>query len=311
LTVLDSDGTKVNDEPVDLKAGESRTFSYLAAPLTSNQPKKISFTYTGKDSFGDELEPENTQVFLINPVFDDSQFSVHLSVEVLTRPTAQNNAAELKFSIDNKSLLPLFDIRIEELHLGEIATVGTLSNGVTELFRWVALDSDRDLEFFIEGKDDSGAGHQLDSVILSREFLLPDATPEPAQTEVATDTDYLPRTNIWGNFIFRILIILGAVMVLSCAVLIALRVLDVGRVEVKDPNDFSNIFDPETEEPTNEQDSRSYNEDFDDIKPIDEQQDVGRDSFVSLSEGLAPKHLELKKQPAKKIRKKTETRRIN
>lgn len=313
VTVMDSDGNTVNSEPIDLKAGNTQKFFYQAAPLTSNQPKQVFFTFKGIDAYKDELESKNTGVFLINPYYDDSQFSVYFSLCVLNGPTQDNHSAEIKFSIDNKSLLPLSDIRIVEPSMGEIIHLDSLPSGLTDIIQWISVDPDTDLEFFIEGRDDSGSNHQLNSVKLSNEFFAQESSAIIEDTATLNNDTNKSRTeNLWSNFVFRILVIIVSVMVLACAILLTITVFEKFRSKEPELEFWSQSgWDMSEHE-------GPYEQIADDSAPITNRND-GTKNMVSpdfnkmtrfLSDGFSPKHMELKKRPAKKKTKKMEIKRI-
>jgi len=223
LVVKDEQGNLINNSPFSLEPGDSQTLSCTVAPVMGDAVRNVSFSLMGTDDFGDPCSSETTAVFPIYPFVDDSQIQVSIQGLLVSEWTAQTGTVGVKLLIQNNSSVTLTNAVLSETSLGTLQTYATLSNGQTIYEGELMIGSPRNLSFSLHAKDPAGTER------LTAEHMLTVAYPEtteepPVATQVPQQVK--PSSGIWSNLITRVLIILGAIMVISFAILLILTILE-------------------------------------------------------------------------------------
>ena len=224
IRITDELGNPVHEGSFSLDPGQSRSYSYLVVPVSTEPVRNVAFQLTGTDALGEAYEPEYEQTYEVHPFVDDSQLSVTLLPEILEPWTAQTGAVRVRVIIRNTSAVELINAVLSESTLGDLATYDVLNNGDTIFEQELVIGSPRNLTFSIKAVDPAGTERVLTGAMLT--VAYPTATDTPAPTMPAAE---LPTEGIaggWNSTLVIMLIIVGAVMLAAFTALIILAVLE-------------------------------------------------------------------------------------
>lgn len=323
LNIYDSSGNKVNEKEISLEIGEKKKIDYIYPPLQSNKVQQVYFRYTGYDEMGELLDPANTGFYSVYPYIDETQFKVELDYSVAKEWSAETQTIVIAFEIQNTSSSALNRVVLSEELLGELYQWETLPNGVSSVRIEMPVEFPREMVFSISGLDYSGIQHELASTThLVRENISPSETPDVTPGEEPIDTDTVP--GIWSNPFIRVLIIFGALMVLSLSVMLALSVYEHAHADSStytDPDDDDEEdWDEYFSEPMECADSTDVPEDeypeelqyptAQRFKTGKKNMHSGKKQYEEPTPAPAPRSVEVKKKPRKLPRKKLEIKRV-
>jgi len=270
LVIKDEQGNLINNTPFSLEPDESQTISYTVAPIMGESVRNISFTLSGTDSFGDPCSSETTAVFPIYPFVDDSQIQVSIQGQMITEWTAQTGTVAVRLFIQNNSSVSLSNAVLSETSLGVLQSYPLLSNGQTVYEAELMIGSPRNLSFSLQVTDPAGTDR------VAAEYLLSVAYPETTETPIeqtASPQQVAPSSGIWSNLITRVLIILGAIMIIAFAILLILTIL-----ERSHQASGLSLFEEEEEddlfEDTYDSVETTYSMDEDDFSDLDDSVDL-------------------------------------
>lgn len=225
IFLTDERANAVNDTPFNLAPGENRSLSYVVVPMMSEPLRNVQFKLKGVDPFGQPYELAPADIYEVYPYVDESQINVTVRAETITPWTQASGKLNARIVITNHSSVELTNITISETTIGVIKDYDMLAAGETSFDQEIQLGSPRNLNITVKGYDPTGANRTLATCVMpvayGTETAAP-ASPTPEQSSGA-------RFNIFGNIssgIMTALIILGALMVLSVVILVALTAME-------------------------------------------------------------------------------------
>ena len=224
IRITDELGNPVHEGSFSLDPGQSRSYSYLVVPVSTEPVRNVAFQLTGTDALGEAYEPEYEQTYEVHPFVDDSQLSVTLLPEILEPWTAQTGAVRVRVIIRNTSAVELINAVLSESTLGDLATYDVLNNGDTIFEQELVIGSPRNLTFSIKAVDPAGTERVLTGAMLT--VAYPTATDTPAPTMPAAELPTEGSAGGWNSTLVIVLIIVGAVMLAAFTALIILAVLE-------------------------------------------------------------------------------------
>lgn len=251
IQVTDERANAVNEAPFSLEPGESNTLSYLVVPLMTETLRNVQFKLTGVDPFGETytLAPETK--YEVYPYIDESQISVTMAAQTITQWSAASKSLSARIIITNHSTVELTNVTVLETTLGVLQTYDLLPAGETTFDLDVPLGSPRNLSFSVKADDPTGTNRVLASCLMPVAYGT--ETPEPETATPEPDTRELALFDSIGSGITKVLAVLGALMILSVAVLVVLTVLERSRTPYRRPeedDDWADDFDePEARKP--------------------------------------------------------------
>ena len=257
ITISDERLSAVNAAPFSLAPGEETSLTYVIVPVMSEPLRKVKFALNGTDSFSTPytLVPEN--VYEVYPYVDDSQINVAVRAETVTPWTSKTGTLSARITITNHSTVALTSITVLETNIGVIKNYDTLVAGETSFDLDIQLGSPRNLAITVKGYDPTGANRELASCVM----------PVAYGTETAVEESATPVPNSGGLTIFggllngvtKILIVLGALVVLSFVLLIALTAME--RAKTPRLNRFADDELDDIPEPPRQPERRPINYD--------------------------------------------------
>ncbi len=253
VKVTDDAGTSVNTVPFSLSAGEKQYLTYTVQNPDGLASRSIRYSLTATDPFDEQFDTESQQAVSVPFYIDASQFAVSMQA-VQTADVTPDGYASFSVQIDNASLAALSNVELTEASAGLLATYLTLPNGQTRFDAQVFVSDPKTLEFSLRGTDSLNSVRDLAkcSLTLTASAALPagDATEQPGIPGVSTP-EPAPQGPVGiSSIVTRILIVLGAVVILACAVLLVLSLLERNHVgenaflqEILDDGEFDEDFD--------------------------------------------------------------------
>ena len=246
IYLKDELGNALNTTPFSLDTGDAQTLSYTVVPSMTESVRNVGFSLTGVDPFGDAYSPVFTQTYPVYPYVDDSQISVSMQGSLTSDWSAQTGSVMVRLLIQNNSSVELKAGTLSEASLGTLANYTVLPNGQTVYEGELIIGSPRNLTFSLKATDPAGTERSVATYAMT--VAYPETTEEaPVQTPAPQDGT---GGGIWSNAITRILIILGAVMLLAFAVLMILTLLERSRTgggflmrDEEDEDDLDSDFD--------------------------------------------------------------------
>ncbi|HRX59051.1 MAG TPA: hypothetical protein P5075_09780 [Eubacteriales bacterium] len=256
ISISDERANLVNEETFSLEPGESNTLSFLVVPLMTEPLRNVKFKLTGTDPFSETYTLETENSYEVYPFVDESQISVTVTAETVTQWTSETGSVTARIVITNHSTVELTNITISETSIGVIKNYEVLSAGETTFDQEIELGSPRNLSFTVKGYDPTGTNRTLASCLMPVAYGTETATAEPTATPVQ-NTGSLTLFNNLSAGISKVLIVLGALMVLSFIVLIVLTAIEHAKTpyrfdddEEDDLDDFDDYFaEPENPAP--------------------------------------------------------------
>jgi len=224
ITISDERLSPVNAAPFSLAPGEETSLTYVIVPVMSEPLRNVKFALNGTDSFGNPYTLAPEDVYEVYPYVDDSQINVMVRAETVTPWTSKTGTLSARITITNHSTVTLTSITVLETNIGVIKNYETLAAGETSFDLDIQLGSPRNLAITVKGYDPTGANRELASCVMPVAYGT-----ETAQTQEATPVPSTGGLTIFGGLlsgVTKILIILGALMVLSFILLIALTVME-------------------------------------------------------------------------------------
>ena len=253
VRVTDDSGTPVNTVPFSLSAGEKQYLTYSVSNPDGRPSRNIRFSLTATDPFGEQFETVSQDPLPVSFYIDASQFSVTMQA-AQTADITPDGYASFSVQIDNSSSSPLSNVELSEASSGLLATYLTLPNGQTRFEGQLFVSDPKTLEFSLRGTDSLNSVRDLAkcTLTLSAAAGSPsgEQTAEPGIAGTVTpEPGQQPSGGISG-IVTRILIVLGAVVILACAVLLVLSLLERNHIgenaflqEIADDGEFDEDFD--------------------------------------------------------------------
>ncbi|MEN6339076.1 MAG: hypothetical protein ABFD03_03000 [Clostridiaceae bacterium] len=250
IQIADERANLVNDAVFSLDPGESNTLSFLVVPLMTEPLRNVTFKLTGVDPFGDAYTLETENAYEVYPFVDESQISVTLAAETVTQWTAETGMVTARVTIVNHSTVELTNVTVTETSIGVIKNYETLAAGETTFDQEIQLGSPRNLSFTVKGYDPTGTNRELASCLMPVAYGT--STAEVAAVTPQPDNGNMGLFNSLSNAITKVLIVLGALMVLSFVVLIVLTAMERSKTSLRmddddDDDDFDDYYEPLTE----------------------------------------------------------------
>ncbi|HWQ06787.1 MAG TPA: hypothetical protein VN453_06155 [Feifaniaceae bacterium] len=250
IQIADERANLVNDAVFSLDPGESNTLSFLVVPLMTEPLRNVTFKLTGVDPFGDAYTLETENAYEVYPFVDESQISVTLAAETVTQWTAETGMVTARVTIVNHSTVELTNVTVTETSIGVIKNYETLAAGETTFDQEIQLGSPRNLSFTVKGYDPTGTNRELASCLMPVAYGT--STAEVAAVTPQPDNGNMGLFNSLSNAITKVLIVLGALMVLSFVVLIVLTVMERSKTSMRmddddDDDDFEDYYEPRAE----------------------------------------------------------------
>jgi hypothetical protein len=245
ISITDERANLVNEEAFSLEPGESSTLSYLVVPLMTEPLRNVKFKLTGTDPFSEAYELETEDTYEVYPFVDESQISVTMTAETVTQWTSESGAVTARIVITNHSTVELTNITIQETSIGVIKNYEILPAGDTAFDQEIMLGSPRNLSFTVKGYDPTGINRTLASCLMPVAYGTETATDAPEITPLQ-NTGNLTLFNNLSSGINKVLIVLGALMVLSFVVLVVLTAMERTRMPrpfEDEPDDFDDLDD--------------------------------------------------------------------
>ena len=248
IYIRDEQGNTVNNTPFSLDVGGMQTLSYTVVPSMTETVRNVGFSLSGVDPFGAAYTPLFPDTYPVYPFVDDSQIVVSILGSVTSEWTAQNGVVGVRLQIQNNSSVELSGAVLSEASLGALANYTVLPGGQTVYESELMIGSPRNLSFTLKAVDPAGTERTVASYLLT--VAYPETTEEvPAAT--AAPEQPQGAGSVWGNTVTRVLIILGAVMVIAFAVLMILTLLERSRAggsflldeDEEEDEDFDSDFD--------------------------------------------------------------------
>ena len=253
VRVTDDSGTPVNTVPFSIDAGEKQNLTYTVGNPDGLPSRNIRFSLTATDPFDEQFETVSQDSISVPFYIDASQFSVTMQA-VQTSDMTPDGYASFSIQIDNSSQGALSNVELSEASAGLLATYLTLPGGQTRFEGQVFASEPKTLEFSLRGTDALNSVRDLAKCTLT----LTDAAAVPAGEQ--TEQPGIPGTVTpepephaapgFSSIVTRILIVLGAVVVLACAVLLVLSLLERNHIgenaflqEIADDGEFDEDFD--------------------------------------------------------------------
>lgn len=258
ITISDERLSPVNAAPFSLAPGEETSLTYVVVPVMSEPLRKVQFALNGTDSFSNPYTLAPEDVYEVYPYVDDSQINVAVRAETVTPWTSETGTLSARITITNHSTVALASITVLETNIGVIKNYETLAAGETSFDLDIQLGSPRNLTITVKGYDPTGANRELASCVMPVAYGT-----ETAETQEVTPVPNTGGLTIFGgllNGVTKILIILGALMVLSFILLIALTAME--RAKTPRLNRFGDDeWDDEIPEPPSQPERRHINYD--------------------------------------------------
>jgi len=224
ITISDERLSAVNEAPFSLAPGEETSLTYVVVPVMSEPLRKVKFSLAGTDTFGNSYTLAPEDVYEVYPYVDASQINVTVRAETVTPWTSESGKLSARILITNHSTVELTSITVLETNIGVIKNYETLSAGETSFDLDIQLGSPRNLSITVKGYDPTGANRELASCVMPVAYGT-----ETDTAEIATPTPNTGGLTIFGglmNGVTKILIVLGALMVLSFILLVALMAME-------------------------------------------------------------------------------------
>lgn len=253
ISIADERANLVNAETFSLDPGESNTLSFLVVPLMTEPLRNVKFKLAGTDPFGEAYTLETENSYEVYPFVDESQISVTVTAETVTQWTSESGSVTARIVITNHSTVELTDITVQETSIGVIKNYDVLSAGETTFDQEIELGSPRNLSFTVKGYDPTGTNRVLASCLMPVAYGTETITESPEVTP-AQNTGSLKLFSNLSSGITKILIVLGALMVLSFIVLVVLTAMERAKTPYRfdddedDSDDGDGFFD-EPEQP--------------------------------------------------------------
>ena len=245
ITISDERLSAVNAAPFSLAPGEETSMTYVVVPVMSEPLRKVKFSLSGTDSFGNPYTLTPEDVYEVYPYVDASQINVTVSAETVTPWTSESGKLSARILITNHSTVELTSITVLETNIGVIKNYETLAAGETSFDLDIQLGSPRNLTITVKGYDPTGANRELASCVMPVAYGT-----ETASVEMATPAPNTGGLTIFGglmNGVTKVLIALGALMVLAFILLIALTVMErakTPRLSNLDEDDWNDVPEP-------------------------------------------------------------------
>jgi len=225
ISIVDERGNPVSDTPFNLAPGEDRSLSYIVVPLMTEPLRNVQFKLTGTDPFAEPYELSPAEIYEVYPYVDASQINVTVRAETITPWTQESGKVSARIVITNHSSVELTNITVSETVIGVMKNFDILPAGETTFDQEVLLGSPRNLNITVKGYDPTGANRALASCVMPVAYGTETAGPASPTPEQVGGGSF----NIFGGIssgIMTVLIILGALMVLSVVVLVALTAME-------------------------------------------------------------------------------------
>jgi hypothetical protein len=224
ITISDERLSPVNTAPFSLAPGEETSLTYVIVPVMSEPLRNVKFALNGTDSFGNPYTLAPDDIYEVYPYVDDSQINVMVRAETVTPWTSKTGTLSARITITNHSTVALSSITVLETNIGVIKSYETLAAGETSFDLDIQLGSPRNLSITVKGYDPTGANRELASCVMPVAYGT-----ETAETQEATPVPSTGGLTMFSGLfsgVTKILIVLGALMVLSFILLIALTAME-------------------------------------------------------------------------------------
>ena len=227
ITISDERLNAVNAAPFSLEPGEENSLTYVVVPVMSEPLRKVQFSLNGTDSFGNPYTLAPEDIYEVYPYVDASQISVTVRAETVTPWTSESGKLSARILITNHSTVELTSITVLETNIGVIKNYDMLPAGETSFDLDIQLGSPRNLSITVKGYDPTGANRELASCVMPVAY--------GTETSAVSEATPVPSTGgltIFGglmNGVTKILIVLGALLVLSFILLVAMTVMERSR----------------------------------------------------------------------------------
>ena len=260
ISITDERLNAVSAAPFSLAPGEETSMTYVVVPVMSEPLRKVKFSLAGTDSFGNPYTLAPKDEYEVYPYVDASQINVTVRGETVTPWTSKSGKLSARILITNHSTVELTSITVLETNIGVIKDYETLPAGETSFDLDIQLGSPRNLTITVKGYDPTGANRELATCVMPVAYGT-----ETTAAEVATPAPNTGGFTIFGglmNGITKILIVLGALMLLSFILLIALTAMErakTPRLSRLGEDDWDDVLDvprqPERKHATYEDDA--------------------------------------------------------
>ncbi len=221
ISVKDEAGTILFPEPFSLHAGESRVLSYTI-PNPTEDVRNVHFTVSGTDEYGDTCQGALLESIPVRAFVEDSQIQVSMSGDLSSDWTPESGSVIVYLSIVNNSTTPLSNAVLTETSLGTVATYENLPNGQTVFESEIYVGSPRNLFFSLQATDRSGNTRTVANTMVQVAYTSAEVKEEPT----GTTTNEGLGSGLFGSSASRVLLILGAVIIIALAALLILTILE-------------------------------------------------------------------------------------
>lgn len=282
ISIRDERQNLITGQSFSLDAGDSSTFSYQVIPIMTESVRDVRFLLDGTDELGGTYHLESSQAYQVLPFIDEAQIKVSLDAETLTPWDSESRNASVCVKIHNSSGIPLTNATLSEPSLGTLMTYDALPSGETVFNKDVEIDSPYTFVFTLSAQDPTGAQRTLSETAWDVPIDSP-STPHVSEAFMSNEEDASIFSRLNGT-VLRILLLLGALLILGFATLIVLSVIERKKVsrdtfyhedEYEDEYLLDDLFD---EQPPRKRrgsaegsDFASYSRDFDAVTKQDNQ----------------------------------------
>ena len=241
ILIVDERKNPVNDAAFNLAPGENRSLSYIVVPLMTEPLRNVQFRLTGTDPFAQPYELAPADIYEVYPYVDASQINVSVRAETVTPWTQESGKLNARITITNHSTVELTGITVSETVIGVIKSYDILPVGETTFDQEIQLGLPRNLNITVKGYDPTGTNRALANCVMPVAYGTETAAPATPTPERTAGREF----NLFGGLgsgIATILIILGALMVLSFFILVALTAMERARTPRVDLDDEDDDF---------------------------------------------------------------------
>lgn len=236
LVVVDEIGNRMNTSAFSLNPGESEHISISVPPISAIGVRNLCFTVYGYDETGNSVQSQTSDIFTLYPYVDNTNIDVTMKAEIVTEWSQLSGNVTYRITVSNNSNTELYQASISETNTGVLATYPILAKGNTVFTGEMLIGSPRNLDFVLKAEDASGNTKAVASAVLPVGYsAAATSTPEiidiRAGTNKGAQTEGLSIISTLSNMVFKIIVSLGAMMVIACVILLILSVIERSKAE--------------------------------------------------------------------------------
>jgi hypothetical protein len=218
ISITDEQGNKVNEEPFVLTVGEKKALTYT---VLTEEARNVRFTVKGVDATKQPYE-DNTKKFEARPYIDPNLIGLSFGA-FSVRALEQDGTMRVRFHLNNTGSVPMRNLTIREIELGELKVIEELPVGESDFETELNIGEPRALVFTLDAVDPVGNPYTFTSN-LNAAYLNADNAPasSPLLPGSVTEKDSGRKTGSVSETLLTLFIIIA---VLTAAAGAALAVL--------------------------------------------------------------------------------------